>query len=195
MEKLLKSTIKGFDIGNINFNSFGSSSIWEGCFEKKNVFSLSLIENSINIVKSFFGPCWEGFFAISALSYDDDCEKDEEIEKCYGKLYEKAKKTGYLRELDSDFESYLYGEIPLPASSLSLHFKREDYSDMCRLLMGHGGVVGQVFFLINLEIGIAIYPHGDIGFGFISFNENECLCKNILKEMHKYENDFVVINK
>ncbi|KHN54879.1 hypothetical protein [Pectobacterium fontis] len=185
MEKSLKLTSNSFNFNlvDINFSSFSSSNKWVGCFEKKSSFAISLIDDSIEIVRNFFSPHWDGFFALSALSFDDERETDGGILEEYGDVYDDAKVNNYLKPLSDDFESYLYGEIPLPASSLSLHFDNDNFINICRLIMGHGGVLGQVFFMINLELKLAIYPHGDIGFGIISLGEDDAVCKSFLNSL------------
>ncbi|AFR04621.1 hypothetical protein H4F69_19235 [Pectobacterium brasiliense] len=183
MEKSLKLTSSNFNLTDINFNSFSSSNKWVGCFEKKTPFSTLLIDDSIDIVRSFFSPHWDDFFALSALSFNDEREVESGILKEYGEIYNDAKINNYLKPLSDDFESYLYGDIPLPASSLSLHFDNGNFMDVCKLIMGHGGVLGQVFFMINLKLQLAIYPHGDIGFGVISFDKDDVICKSFLNSL------------
>ncbi|WP_407321111.1 hypothetical protein [Dickeya ananatis] len=190
MEKSLKLTSNSFNFNlvDIDFSSFSSSNKWVGCFEKKSSFAISLIDDSVEIVRNFFSPHWGGFFALSALSFDDERETDGYILKEYGGIYDYAKVNNYLKPLNDDFESYLYGEVPLPVSSLSLHFDNDDFMDVCRLIMGHGGVLGQVFFMINLELKLAIYPHGDIGFGIISLGEDDAVCKSFLNSLTGNDN-------
>ncbi|MBQ4791510.1 hypothetical protein F9U39_18970 [Pectobacterium versatile] len=183
MEKSLKLTSDSFHLTNVNFSSFSSSNKWVGCFERNSSFSLSLIDESIKIVSDFFSPYWEGFFALSALSFDDERERDESIINEYGGLYNDSKVNGYLKSLNDDFESYLYGDALLSASSLSLHFDNNNFMDVCKLIMGHGGVLGQVFFMVNLKLKLAIYPHGDIGFGIISFDEDDVFCQSFLNSL------------
>ncbi|MCL2891253.1 hypothetical protein [Brenneria tiliae] len=183
MEKSLKLTSSDFNLANINFSSFSSSNKWVGCFEKNISFSLSLIDESIKIVSDFFYPHWGCFFALSALSFDDERETDKNIIKEYGEIYSNAKANNYLKPLNDDFESYLCGDILLPASSLSLHFDNNKFMDVCKLIMGHGGVLGQVFFMINLKLNLAIYPHADLGFGIISFDEDDAFCKSFLSSL------------
>ncbi|MCU1799732.1 hypothetical protein CUU45_21005 [Pectobacterium polaris] len=192
MGKLLKLTNNSFHLTNIDFDSFSSSNKWVGCFEKNAPFTLSLIDESIKIVNDFFSPYWEGFFALSALSFDDERESDEGVINEYGGLYNDAKVNGYLRLLTEDFENYLYGDTLLPASSLSLHFDNNNFMDICKLVMGHGGVLGQVFFMVNLKLSLAIYPHNDIGFGIISFGEDDVFCQSFLNSLSE-NNKFNVI--
>lgn len=140
----------------------------------------------------------EGLFSISALAlaYNDEIEPHGKMPKEYESFYSGAKKAGYLRDIDDDFESYLYGDISLPASSLNIHFCNNEFLNMSRLIMGHGGVIGQVLFFINIEIGVALYPHDDIGFGIISLTKDNKICKEFLKtveENNKYKSKFRVI--
>ncbi|AOR63391.1 hypothetical protein [Pectobacterium wasabiae] len=183
MEKLLKLTNNSFHFEKINFDSFSSSSKWVGYFEKSIPFTPSLIDESIEIVSSFFSPYWEDFFALSALSFDDEREIDEVIINKYDEIYNYAKDNNYLKPLNNDFESYLYGDTSLPVSSLSLHFYNNRFMDICKLIMGHGGVLGQVFFMINLKLNLAIYPHNDLGFGIISFDEDDTFCQSFLSSI------------
>lgn len=184
MEKLSKLTNNMVSLERINFSGFSTSKKWEGCFEKRGSFDFSLIEDAIGAVQSFFGSHWNDFFSISALSYNDEIELHKKMPKEYHVFYEHAKEKGYLRKHDDYFESYLYGDIPLPASSLSIHFD-DDFFDISRLVMGHGGVIGQVLFSINIKIGVVLYPHDDIGFGIISIKDNDKLCREFLHSIDK----------
>ncbi|AOR61129.1 hypothetical protein [Pectobacterium parmentieri] len=183
MGKSLKLTNNSFYFEKINFDSFSSSNKWIGYFEKSTPFTSSLIDESIEIVSGFFSPYWDDFFALSALSFDDEREIDEAIINKYGDLYNYAKDNNYLKPLNNDFENYLYGDIPLPTSSLSLHFDNNRFMDICKLIMGHGGVLGQVFLMVNLKLNLAIYPHNDLGFGIISFGENDAFCQSFLSSL------------
>ena len=180
MEKSSKLTINSLSLRNINFGGFSTSNKWVGCFEKKERFCFSLIESAIKTSEDFFGDEWNNFFALSALSYDDEASPLRGMPEEYNVIYNRAKEKGYLNPDDDDFGSYLYGDTPLPAASLSIHFDSSDFLDMSRLVMGHVGVVGQVLFFINLTLGVAIYPHEDIGFGAISLNGDDDVCKKFI---------------
>ena len=185
-----------FFLKHIDFSGFSRSDKWEGCFEKKKPFDFLLIEDAIEAVRSFFCDYWEDFFSISALSYNDEIELHKKMPKEYKCFYDDAKKMGYLRDIDDKFESYLYGDIPLAASSLSISFCNDAFFNVSRLLMGHGGVVGQVLFFINIEIGVALYPHDDIGFGIISLAKDNEICKdflNFIENDYRYKDKFRVI--
>ncbi|QWT40039.1 hypothetical protein [Dickeya dadantii] len=193
MEKSLKLTNNEFCFGRINFDSFSSSVGWKGFFERKESFSFSLVDDAIRLAHDFFSPHWNGFFALSALSFDDDRESDENVINKYKSIYEDLKLKGYLKVLSDNFESYLCGDIHLVASDVSIHFDVENFMNVCRIMMAHGSVLGQVFFMINLELGVVIYPHEDTGFGCISLNKND-MSVDFLNYVSKNDNFNVVIN-
>jgi hypothetical protein len=180
MEKLSRSTDK-IPLGNINFSGFSQSKGWVGFFETNKGYSPQIVDEALRIFHEFFSSHWDGFFALSSLVYDDQNETDESIISLYGEKYEKAKKEGYLNPVSDAFESYLYGDVSLPAAEVTVHFDRNDFIDICKLLMMHSGVIGEVFFMINPELGVAVYPHQDLGFGIICFGDNYLLCQRFLK--------------
>lgn len=182
-----------FLMNSINFDAFGVSKNWIGYFEHHGAFDYSVIDTAIEIVKTFFNNHWENFFSISALSYSDDKETDDRMGSDYVDIYNNLKKMGYLRPYTKQLEDYLYGDIPLPASCLSIHFDSKYFFDISKLMMGHDGVIGQVVFFINLEIGVALYPHDDIGFGIISLNPDSDICNEFLKFVDKYNSIFKVV--
>ncbi|RXJ94533.1 hypothetical protein CRV00_06295 [Malaciobacter molluscorum] len=183
MEKSLKLTVNSISLDYLNFNSFSSSKGWVGYFEKSGDFSLEIVEESIKLIERFLSPHRDDLFVISALSYDDKREDDEKIIHTYGPIYEMAKAQKFLLPMKEEFEKYLYGESNLTASCLSLHFNDKDnFLDICRLLMTHGGVLGSVFFLINMESVFAIYPHEEQGFGFIELSSST-VCTDFLKSI------------
>ena len=106
-----------------------------------------------------------------------------------------AKCKNFLLPMKGEFEKYLYGESALTASSLCLHFSNKNiFLDICRLLMVHGGVIGDVFFLINIDSGFAIYPHDDQGFGFIEFGSST-VCTDFLESIENNNSFNVYLNR
>ncbi|WP_338560826.1 hypothetical protein VRC60_03335 [Erwinia sp. E_sp_B04_7] len=173
MEKSLKSTNSNFSLASINFSGFSSSDNWVGYFEKKNEFNYGLIDESISLFSGFFEVEGDDSTIITALSFDDEREDDVNTINIYQKLYEELKSKGVLNPMTEDYESYLYGDIPLPANALNISFDNDDFINASRLLMCHAGVVGQVCFYINTKLNVAIYPHDEVGFGCIALNSEK----------------------
>lgn len=195
MEKLSSLTInRSCSLKKINFDGFRLSEGWVGFFERVKPFSVKFVDEAIDVFLDYFKSELSDFFAISALSFNDNAEYDEEIIKEYGDIYDKAKAYGYLCPLTESFECYRFGENPLCAKDISVHFDNEMFMDISRLIMAHGGVNGQVFFLINLKIGVAIYPHDDTGFGCISLNGIHDVCLGFLKRVEENDNFRVIID-
>jgi len=190
MVKLSKLT-SGFSLSDINFSGFSQSENWVGYFEKKGAFSYDLIDKAINLFEGFFGASGDEGIILVALSFNDEREDDVDTIKKYGKLYEDVKDKGLVFPMNDDFESYLYGDSCLPASSLKLSFDANDFKDLSRLLMCHAGVIGQVCFYINLSKNVAIYPHDDVGFGCIALNSDTNTSKSFLSYCSK-DMDFEV---
>lgn len=189
----MKMNSRSLHLKNINFEGFSTSNQWVGYFEKKGAYDFALIEDAITIISNFFSEQWKNFFALSALSYDDETKPHEKMPKNYNHIYSKAKHKKYLKEGDDNFGDYLYGDAPLPASSLSIHFDYNDFLDMSRIVMGHGGVIGEGLFLINLELGLVLYPHEDIGFGVISLSKDTSLCLKFLRDCYRYNEKFNIV--
>lgn len=179
-------------LSSINFEGFSTSPGWVGYFGKKRShrFALSLVDEAVALTSDFFGPCWKDFFVVSALAYGDSIEGDKKIINAYDYIYENAKKWGYLKPISSEFERYLWGDAPLAATSLSLHFDNNHFSDMCKLVIAHGDVCGQVFFMININLKIILYPHDDLGFGVISLDASSLLSRDFLDYIMSASDNF-----
>lgn len=125
--------------------------------KKKGAFSYDLIDKAINLFEGFFGASGDEGIILVALSFNDEREDDVDTIKKYGKLYEDVKDKGLVFPMNDDFESYLYGDSCLPASSLKLSFDANDFKDLSRLLMCHAGVITRsVFILIYQKMWLFI---------------------------------------
>lgn len=192
MEKLSKLT-NSFSLEDINFGGFSTSPSWVGYFEKNKDFSYALIDEAVGLFESFFQSKSERGVVVTALSFDDEREEDDEVVRRYQHLYEGMKEKRLLLPMTESFEGYLYGDTCLPASSLSLSFERSDFTAVSKLLMCHAGVVGQVGFYIDPLLGVAIYPHDDVGFGCIALNSEDKVCREFLSYCSRSDNFSVVI--
>lgn len=192
MEKSLK-LINSFSLNDINFSGFSSSEHWVGFFEINKAFSFQLIEETIFLFNSFFKEEYKNII-ITALSFDDEKENDEEIIKNYHSLYESMKEKRLLSPMTDKYEAYLYGDSDLSADSLSFSFIKRDFVDISKLIMCHAGVIGQVCFYINPSLNIAVYPHDGVGFGCIGLNSEKKMCLDFLYHCSKNKNFDVFIN-
>ena len=171
MEKLSKSIINNDILKKINFSGFSSSLGWIGYFERKGKFSLDLIDESIKLFDSFFSSS-KNSMTISALSFDDTRIVEDDIEKKYGEIYKKYIKKELVFPLNDEYESYLYGDIEFPVSLIKYSKDKDIFIDLSKLLMCYNKLLGQICFYIDLDYGLAVYPHDDIGFGCIVLNDN-----------------------
>lgn len=110
------------------------------------------------------------YITLSALSYDDEREKDKIINRHYGDIYNEAKSRNLLLSLNKDYESFLYGESGLSVNNITLSTNDKFTWNLCRLLMARRGMLGEVLFIAFISQGIIVYPHKDTGFGVISMN-------------------------
>ena len=180
----------GINLSGIDFNGFSSSPGWVGYFYSSEL-ELSSIKKSSQMVGSFFNI--DEFLMLSALSYD----KDEDIfdldsndpddyrsiqkNNLFANSYFKAIEYGFLQPYEGLYEKYLDEEMQLPIKAVDLpaHILRLDFDssvflEFCEVVIAYyfSPVVGQKCFLINPKLGIALYPHDDIGYGCISLNNN-----------------------
>ncbi len=176
------------NLSGINFNGFSSSPGWVGYFYSPEL-ELSGIKKSSQMINSFFNI--DDFFMLSALSYEkdedifnlnpDDFDDDRTIQKnnLFANSYLKAIEYGFLQPYEGLYKKYLdeemqlpIREVDLPAHILRLDFDSSVFLEFCEVVMAYyfSPVVGQQCFLINPRLGIALYPHDDIGYGCISLN-------------------------
>lgn len=184
----------GFSLRDINFSGFSTSANWVGYFERNKAFSYSLIDEAVSLFEGFVKSDNKGVVVLTALSFDDDREGDEETIKRYQCVYDEMKSKRLLSPMTDDFESYRYGESPLIASSLSFSLSSADFIGLSKLLMCHAGVIGQVCFYIDPSLNIAIYPHDDTGFGCVALNSDEGACRDFLNYCSGSGNFTVVMN-
>ncbi|MGG7637518.1 hypothetical protein [Pseudomonas sp. ES1] len=189
----LSKLTSGFSFGDINFGGFSTSASWVGYFEKNKEFSYALVDEAVDLFESFFRSKSERGVVVTALSFDDEREEDDEVIRRYQHLYEEMKEKRLLLPMSESFECYLYGETCLPVSSLSLSFERSDFTAISKLLMCHTGVVGQVGFYIDPLLSVAIYPHDDIGFGCIALNSDDGICREFLNHCSRSGSFNVVV--
>lgn len=190
------------NLSGINFNGFSSSPGWVGYFYSPEL-ELSGIKKSSQMINSFFNI--DDFFMLSALSYEkdedifnlnpDDFDDDRTIQKnnLFANSYLKAIEYGFLQPYEGLYKKYLdeemqlpIREVDLPAHILRLDFDSSVFLEFCEVVMAYyfSPVVGQQCFLINPRLGIALYPHDDIGYGCISLNntaEEKALLVNFLQ--------------
>ncbi|QJQ20018.1 hypothetical protein HG549_08735 [Pseudomonas sp. SK] len=186
MQKLSKLK-NSFSLSDINFGGLSASVNWVGYFEKKHGFSLSLVDEAVSLFEGFFGSSNERVVILTALSFDDEREKDKEVIRRYRHIYEKMKSRRLLLPMTNEYESFRFGEAPLAASSLSLSLDYADFIDLSRLMMCYSGVIGYQCFYIDPSLSVAIYPHDDVGYGCIALNGNETVCREFL--IHCSESD------
>ena len=194
MKNVSQLTGKTLSFYGINFSTFSASPNWCGYFEIKVDFSFELIDEAIFLFESFFAPKSKKIMIVTALSYDDSREENISVLQKYNSIYENNKEKNLLAPLTSCYEKYLFGDIPLPANALNFSFSLNDFIDISKLIMGHAGVLGQVCFYLNQEVGVAIYPHEDIGFGCISLSSDKIICQEFLRYCSSSHNFNVVIN-
>ncbi len=173
----LKNT---FSLSDIKLDGFGASGKWAGYFQRTGEHSHSLVDKAVALLDGFLGSRSGNFLVVTALSYRDEREKDVDTIKRYQHIYDEMKSRRLLLPMSDEYESYLYGESPLPAGSLSFSFEYSDFIKLSRLLMCHAGVAGQVCFCIIPALNMAIYPHDDIGYGCVALNSDVKACREFL---------------
>lgn len=194
MVKSLKLINKNISFNGIDFSGFSSSNGWVGYFERKSGFSLELVEDAVRLFEIYFNNDNDQVMIVSALCFDDKSESDNIIIEHYKRQVEEAKALKIFTAMTPSFERYLYGEAPLPANSLSFHFCQSSFTLLSKLIMAHGGVIGDVCFYINITKNIAVYPHGDTGFGCIGMNNEKYAAVDFLNYCKKNVNFNVVID-
>lgn len=180
MEKLSrKTTNRSVLLNNLDFSGFSRSNNWIGYFERKDEHTPALIDEAIKLTYTFFKDYLDDFIMISALAYGqvNIIHPNKNLEICFNK----AIKYNLLQVLTSEFDDYLIGNKDLLAKNLSISFDKRTFLLLSKLCMGHNYVIGEVCFFINYKLGIALYPHEDIGFGVISLDDNKSLAKSFLE--------------
>ena len=145
--------------------------------------------------ESFFGSKNNKIVVVTALSFRDDREEDAETIGRFQSTYDEMKLRKLLLPMTDEYESYLYGECPLGASSLSFSLECSDFVSLSKLLMCHAGVVGQVCFYIDPAINVAVYPHDDLGYGCVALNGDEKACRGFLDYCSGNDNFEVVLDE
>ncbi|ERH27748.1 hypothetical protein HMPREF9065_01067 [Aggregatibacter sp. oral taxon 458 str. W10330] len=198
MENLSKLIINNeLCFRNINFNGFSTSNKWVGYFKAKDLSDVGNIKRASELLKTFFCKDLDNFFLLSALVYDDDSDIDDGIRESeyleeYLFLYEEAKKSNFLNDYDGVYKEYfesidLKDEKQPPISIFNMHFDLNKIFLYCELVLAFyfGKISGGICFLINPKLGIALYPHDDIGYGCISLTEDTSLSEMFLNFCNK----------
>lgn len=195
MEKLSKKIInKSISLEAINFSGFSSSDMWLGYFESQNEHSSEIIKEALNLAYSFFKKELDSFIMVSALKYSKEYNFSNES-NYHQRLIKIAQKYNLIQKSTPKFESYSYGDIPLPASCLTISLDKKYFLYLAKLVMGCDAIFGDVCFFISPKLNIAIYPHEDIGFGVISLDNNKNLGIDFLNFCRKNKNFRVYIEK
>jgi hypothetical protein len=175
MEKLLKLTNKTVELNKINFLGFSSSKNWMGYFEFRKDGKndrITACNHALRLVYSYFIN--KSFFTVSALAYT----KNTILSKDIGFLFLKAKKYNLIQKLSSDIDGYLIGDHDLLAHNISISFNQRAFIILSKLVMLSDDVIGDACFFILPDLGLAIYPHEDIGYGCISLSDD---CNNAIE--------------
>lgn len=170
----LKNIVK---LKNINFSGFSSSNRWIGYFEVKQKEDNNLIKEAISLFNNFFKYDINDFFLLSSLASCDNGAISEEFID-YIDIYKKIKEENiFKRYLDKK------NNKNIKAKALNLCFDYDTFMPLCELVMvlSFNNIFGQICFLINPKLQIALYPHDDIGFGVIALNDDPTLGIKFLK--------------
>lgn len=191
-------TGSAFSLSDFNFTGFSSSKGWCGYFERKECFSFDIIERAICLFEDFFKNDLNDFFIMTALSYEEEHGRETDADiadilKMFGSTFDAMKNKGYLQPMTDGFFHYLVDDAPLPTEALRFQFDPADMPSLSQLMMAHDKVIGQICFFINTRLNIALYPHGDTGYGCIGLNGKKEMAIKFLEFCRKDDNFRVVI--
>ena len=190
--KLSKLKNSQIFLKNIDFDNFRNSRHWVGYFKAENINDLHLINESTMLLINFFKENLTNFFLLSALTENPDYESYGDLNNfdiLYDKLFTEIKSLKVIQEYNDDFKNYFENDEKLNIKLINIHFDIDISTKICELLMFYyfNRIWGQVCFLINPVLGIALYPHEDIGYGCISLNGDKDLLIGFLKFCNEKE--------
>lgn len=90
-------------------------------------------------------------------------------------MFRDLKYLNIIQDYNDDFRCYFENDEKLNAKLINIDFDINTSIKTCELLMFYyfNRVWGQVCFLINPKLEIALYPHDDTGYGCIGLNEKK----------------------
>ncbi|MDR0423157.1 MAG: hypothetical protein LBH46_01045 [Rickettsiales bacterium] len=177
MEKLSKLTTNNpLKLNDFNFSGFSRSKNWIGYFERINSYSFELVDEAIEMFDTFFKNEQDNVLVMTALNYDelDESYDKDEVMKKYRPIHNKFRLMGILQEFNKDFENYVFEDAKLSANCLRFDFlKWSDIIELSELMMSYSCSMREACFFIFINLNLAVYPHGDTGFGCIGLNDKK----------------------
>lgn len=177
----------------VNLESYSSSPGFLGYFERVGQFNEQICHNAINIFFEAFKPLNCRYDLASSLYVDSNLSalrEEYNIPDDYFVVYiEPLIDAGAINVVNhEDLKSkYEWDEYIKKTDSLDKHFvvlnnqNKELLKKIFFSVMFIDGIKGHCFAIIeNKEL--IVYPHEDIGFGFVSFGKNKVSIKHYIKE-------------
>lgn len=180
-------------LGNsINLDRYGASSRFLGYFEKTGKYKPGMAEASVDFAIDFFGAAFGELTIASSLHANSDevghsgdvLEDNRDV-----LIIRRLVRAGMIKELSYDqsfgcsYETEKY-KADVEAAWMAFHclptrdFETSDVRDLLLARMLVYGVHGHCF-LVSDRLGLAFYPHDDMGFGVIGLHDEADLSAGI----------------
>jgi len=169
-------------VTSVNLDSYSSSNKFVGFFEKRGRYKDVFPKMAIDLFFGFFGGLIDGVVVVSSLHANLDkvgfsgtpSEDDRDVllvRKLVTSRFLKA--FSYTEEFGENYESDRYRWGVAAAWNNFEEFSGCDSSIIESLLLARMTVYGLCghCFLVFDKIGLALYPHDDMGFGVIALND------------------------
>ncbi|WP_077965867.1 hypothetical protein [Ensifer adhaerens] len=162
----------------INLQGYGSSRWFVGYFEKSGKYRKGLAEAAARFFLDYFGRSLDDIALVSSMSVDaKEIEAPNFMEKGDLRLLRTLVQTGLIREINyharfgCDYSSKEYeAQLKAEWSNFEVFFADAfDLSSLENVLVAKmrvDGVYGHCFLVLE-RLGLAFYPHDDMGFGVI----------------------------
>ena len=169
----------------VNMSGYGASKNFVGYFEKDGKYKPGLAEDAVQFFLTFFGASSDQFILASSLHANSDeigHSGDEVEDKKDLALIEDLTGSGvlksfsYEKQFGFDYQTDHY-ETAVEAAWCDIQCRpMTDYepSDLKKLLLAKMLVYGLRghCFLVSDRLGLAFYPHDDIGFGVVALSNS-----------------------
>lgn len=188
-------------INKINLEIYSNSEGFLGYCESKKGLNDNVCWHAINLLFRTFPMLLKNNSLISSLHFDRSILKDsyQTSDANFNRYFVPLKENKIAYEVDfksisDDINSSYYEEKITELMEFFVYVENIEFEVLKKTIfsvMSVDGLIGHLFLILKKE-KLIIYPHDDVGFGFIFFGENRLEISEFL--LKSFSDDYLVIH-
>lgn len=193
---------------NMDIEGYAQSKGFIGFFEKFGKYQHGMDDVAINFFLNYFYPSFYQGYVISTLFVDIDFIKSyssASIKKETPFYIDYLSRHSLIQVINNQYSEIEQEELCKNLINMNKYMTKElcsfnvfDLSIISSSLISWGAARGHLFYYLP-KYELIIYPHDDVGFGFINISdtadENNYFALNFLKEVNKLDGFIAHLNR